>query len=67
MDESGLSYQIVMTKSDRLKPAALEKMRAKLAAQVRKRPACHPEIPATSAENGTGIAELRQALAAFAA
>ena len=67
MDESGLSYQIVMTKADRLKPAALEKMRAKLAAQVRKRPACHPEIPATSAEDGAGIAELRQALAAFAA
>ena len=67
MDESGLSYQIVMTKADRLKPAALEKMRAKLAAQVRKRPACHPEIPATSAEDGAGIAEWRQALAAFAA
>ncbi len=67
MDESGLSYQIVMTKADRLKPAALEKMRAKLAAQVRKRPACHPEIPATSADAGTGIAELRQALAAFTA
>lgn len=66
MDESGLSYQIVMTKADRLKPAALEKMRARLAAQVRKRPACHPEIPATSADAGTGIAELRQALAAFA-
>jgi GTP-binding protein len=67
MDESGLSYQIVMTKADRLKPAALEKMRAKLSTQVRKRPACHPEIPATSAEDGAGIAELRQALAAFAA
>ena len=66
MDESGLSYQIVMTKADRLKPAELEKMRASLAAQVRKRPACHPEIPATSAEDGAGIAELRQALAAFA-
>ena len=67
MDESGLSYQIVMTKADRLKPASLEKMRAKLAAQVPKRPACHPEIPATSADAGTGIAELRQALAAFTA
>ena len=66
MDESGLSYQIVMTKADRLKPAELQKMRAKLAAKLGKRPACHPDIPATSADDGTGIAELRQALAAFA-
>ena len=65
MDESGLSYQIVMTKADRLKPAALEKTRAKLAAQVRKRPACHPEIRRPAPDAGTGIAELRQALAAF--
>jgi len=67
MDESGLSYQIVMTKADRLKPAELERMRSRLATRLGKRPACHPEIPVTSAEDGTGIAELRQALAAFAA
>ena len=67
MDESGLSYQIVMTKVDRLKPAELQKMQSRLAAKLGKRPACHPEIPLTSAEDGTGIAELRQALAAFAA
>ena len=67
MDESGLSYQIVMTKCDRPKPAELQKMRAKLADKVKKRPACHPEIPMTSATDGAGIAELRQALAAFSA
>ena len=67
MDESGLSYQIVMTKADRLKPAELEKMRGRLAGKLGKRPACHPDIPVTSAEDATGVAELRQALAAFAA
>ncbi|HEY3147565.1 MAG TPA: ribosome biogenesis GTP-binding protein YihA/YsxC [Dongiaceae bacterium] len=67
MDESGLSYQIVMTKADRLKPAELQKMRGRLTAKLGKRPACHPEIPVTSAADGIGIAELRQALAAFAA
>jgi GTP-binding protein len=66
MDESGLSYQIVMTKADRLKPAELRTMHGKLSARLGKRPACHPEIPVTSAVEGTGIAELRQALAAFA-
>jgi GTP-binding protein len=67
MDESGLSYQIVMTKADRLKLAELQKMQSRLAGKLGKRPACHPEIPVTSAADGTGIAELRQALAAFAA
>ncbi|MGH6893510.1 MAG: ribosome biogenesis GTP-binding protein YihA/YsxC [Dongiaceae bacterium] len=67
MDEAGLSYQIVMTKADRMKPAELEKMRGKLAARLGKRPACHPEIPVTSAAEGSGIGELRQTLAAFAA
>jgi len=66
MDESGLSYQAVMTKADNLKPAELAAMQAKLAAILRRRPACHPEIPITSAAKGTGIPELRQALTAFA-
>jgi GTP-binding protein len=66
MDESGLSYQIVMTKADRLKPADLQAMRDKLSARLGKRPACHPEIPVTSAVDGAGIADLRQALASFA-
>lgn len=66
MDESGLSYQAVMTKADNLKPAELAAMQAKLSATLSRRPACHPEIPLTSAVKGTGIAELREALAAFA-
>ncbi len=66
MDEAGLSYQAVMTKADNLKPAELAAMQAKLGAILRRRPACHPEIPITSAAKGTGIPELRQALAAFA-
>jgi len=66
MDESGLSYQIVMTKADRLKPAEIAKMRARLASRLGKRPACHPEIPVTSSLDSAGIADLRQALAAFA-
>jgi len=66
MDESGLAYQAVMTKADNLKPAELTAMQAELAAILRRRPACHPEIPITSSAKGTGIAELRQALAAFA-
>jgi GTP-binding protein len=66
MDEAGLSYQAVMTKADNLKPAELAEMQAKLAKALSRRPACHPEIPVTSAVKGTGIAALREELAGFA-
>ncbi len=66
MDEAGLSYQAVMTKADNLKPAELEAMKSALMARLARRPACHPEVPVTSAVVGTGITELRQELAAFA-
>ncbi len=66
MDEAGLSYQVVMTKADKPKPAELAEMKASLTRQLARRPACHPEIAVTSAAAGTGLAELRDALAAFA-
>ncbi len=66
MDEAGLSYQVVMTKADKPKPAELAAMKESLARQLARRPACHPEIPVTSATDGTGLAELREALAVFA-
>ena len=66
MDEAGLSYQVVMTKADKPKPAELAAMKEGLARQLARRPACHPEISVTSATDGTGLAELREALAAFA-
>ncbi len=66
MDGAGLSYQIVLTKCDRLTQEAIAAMQAKLAAELKKRPACHPEILLSSARDGQGIRELREALAAFA-
>ena len=38
----------------------------RIAAEIARHPAAHPEILATSARTGTGIAELRAALAGFA-
>lgn len=66
-DEAAVSYQVVLTKSDKVKPAdlarGLEKLRRELARHV----AAHPEVAVTSAHEGRGIAELRAALAALAA
>jgi GTP-binding protein len=65
LDTAALSYQIVLTKSDEPKPAELEAVRAATLAALARRPAAHPEVLATSAQIGTGIAELRAVLAAF--
>ena len=67
LDEAGLSYQIVLTKADQLKPAALATLRAKLAAQVRKRRRLPIPRFRRPARTRTGIAELRSTLAALAA
>ena len=65
-DQAAVSYQIVLTKADKLKPAELAKMVASTATEASRRAAAHPAILATSANKGQGIAELRAELAALA-
>jgi len=67
LDEAAVVYQVVLTKADKCKKEALDACIAATAAAIAKRPAAHPEIAVTSAVKGTGIAELRAALAALAA
>ncbi|HEY7611162.1 MAG TPA: ribosome biogenesis GTP-binding protein YihA/YsxC [Alphaproteobacteria bacterium] len=64
LDEAAQSYQLVLTKSDKLPAPALAAAIAALQAETAGHGACHPEVIATSAETGTGIPELRAALAA---
>jgi GTP-binding protein len=59
LDKAAVSYQIVLTKADKIKPAELEKVKAATAAGIRKRPAAHPVVLVTSSEKGFGIPELR--------
>lgn len=66
LDESAQSYQLVLTKTDKLKPPALAALREKVAAQAARHPAAHPELVATSAVTGEGISILRALLAALA-
>jgi len=65
LDTAAVSYQVILTKADKA-AAALAGVQAATAAELAKRPAVHPEILATSARTGVGIAELRAALAALA-
>ena len=63
-DTAAVSYQIVLTKADKLKPAEVEAMREKTLKAIAKRPAAFPRVIATSSEKGQGLAELRAEIAA---
>ena len=67
LDRTGISYQIVLTKTDKLGPTALGDMVQRVAAEIASHTAAHPEIHLTSAEERRGIAALRATLAGFAA
>lgn len=67
LDKAAVSYQLVLTKADKVKSADLDKVLRQTAAAIARRPAAHPEIMVTSAREGHGVAELRAALAALAA
>jgi GTP-binding protein len=65
-DSAGLSFQVVLTKIDKLRAAECRAVTAVDAPEAARHPAAHPEIHLTSAEMGHGIATLRAALAGFA-
>ena len=58
-DTAAVSYQIVLTKADKLKPAEAEATRARTEAAVAKRPAAFPRTLAVSAVSGAGLELLR--------
>ena len=66
LDQAAVSYQIVLTKIDQLKPSALKAMLAQTGEAIRKRPAAFPEILATSSRSGDGVAALRAEIARLA-
>ncbi len=63
LDEAAVNYQPVLTKIDKLKPEALERVMAETAERLGKRPAAHPQVLATSSAKSTGIPELRATIA----
>jgi GTP-binding protein len=66
MDESAVNYQIVLTKTDKIKPAELERCLAAVVEAAAKHVAAHPVVLTTSAVDGTGLPELRAALSELA-
>jgi len=63
LDQAAVSYQIVLTKLDKLKQGEADAMAARTLVAVSRRPAAFPRVVATSAERGVGIAQLRAEIA----
>jgi GTP-binding protein len=63
LGEAAVSHQIVLTKADAVKPSELAGRVAEVEAALARRPAAFPGALVTSAEEGTGIQDVRAAVA----
>lgn len=59
LDETAVGYQLVLTKTDKLKPGQIERMKQSVQEGIAKRPAAFPFIAVTSSEKREGIDTLR--------
>jgi GTP-binding protein len=66
LDRAAVTFQLVLTKADGVKPDALTRKLAEVAAQARRHPAGHPQVAVTSSQTGQGIEALRATLAGLA-
>ena len=66
LDEAAVSYQVILTKADKVKPEMLLGVEEGLGRELPDHAAAHPDIIITSARKGDGIETLRGALAALA-
>lgn len=65
LDIAAVSYQVVLTKADKLKKGQLARMVDETQQALAKRPAAHPEIIASSSEKNIGIDDVRAAIASL--
>ncbi|HET7412093.1 MAG TPA: ribosome biogenesis GTP-binding protein YihA/YsxC [Pararhizobium sp.] len=63
LDKTAVSYQLVLTKIDKIKPAGAARLLDETAARIVRRPAAFPEVLATSSEKSAGLDDLRAAIA----
>ncbi len=67
LDQAAVTFQVVLTKCDKVKPRPLQDRIKETLGELSGHTAAYPEIAATSARKGGGIAELRSGLATLAA
>lgn len=59
LDKAAVSYQIVLTKTDKIKEPAVPRLISETLEKIKKRPAAYPAVLATSSEKSAGLDELR--------
>ncbi len=59
LDQAAQLYQVVLTKTDKLKPGQLASRLAETEALIKKHPACYPLVLATSSQKNVGLEALR--------
>ncbi|MGE0767205.1 MAG: ribosome biogenesis GTP-binding protein YihA/YsxC [Hyphomicrobiaceae bacterium] len=62
LDGAGVTFQIVLTKADKVTPKALAHVVAATGEALKRHPAAFPEIVATSSDTGLGLEALRSSI-----
>ncbi len=65
LDKTAVSYQVVLTKCDKVGSNQLKTIILALEERLRNHPAAHPKVMPTSSAKGIGIEELRAEMAHF--
>jgi len=66
LDETAVPYQIVLTKTDKLKKGELDKVTVGTMSKIAKRPAAHPDLIITSSVKKTGLSTLKAEIVGLA-
>lgn len=65
LDSAAVTFQVVLTKVDKLRGTALDDILAQVRGELARHPAAFPELVLTSSEKGDGIATLRAIIASL--
>ncbi len=63
LDKAAVTFQVILTKADKIGAKALEQTLAQVRRELARHPAAFPELLVTSSETGQGIAALRALIA----
>ena len=65
LDKSAVTFQAVLTKTDKMRATALDDIVTQVRGALKKHPAAYPEIVMTSSQTGAGIETLRAIIASL--
>lgn len=65
LNRAAVTFQVVLTKSDKISQTAQEETLAQVRSALARHPAAYPELLVTSSEKGEGIASLRAIIASM--